>query len=355
MRKALFIAVLLFSTSALVGSPVITSVNPNNGPVEGGTTVTIRGTGFSNNCILCSPPFADPEVFFGMQRAQSVRFIDSTTLEAVTPAHPPETVSVTVSQFDGSDPNHHTLPNAFTYVGDIYDAFDPVLFPIFLPPIQGAFGSEFRTTAHVWNQGFGNLELYGIDTNCTTIDPPLFPTNPFPLQPHQPRAHELFTGCSQSVGRLFFVPKGKDAELAASLRVSETSRRAEDHGVSVPVVRRKDFREDRIALLDVPIDPRFRLTLRIYGLNRGTDFLNVTVNGELHQIPLHPSSDLFTPSIIVFTDFPTLGELPAGQSTIIVTVDTPRGPGGVGIPGSPIWAFIAVTNNETQHITTIVP
>ncbi|HEX2121824.1 MAG TPA: hypothetical protein VHL59_09300, partial [Thermoanaerobaculia bacterium] len=110
-----------------------------------------------------------------------------------------------------------------------------------------------------------------------------------------------------------------------------------------------------IALLDVPIDPRFRLTLRIYGLNRGTDFVNVTVNGKLHQIPLHPSSDPFTPSIIVFTDFPPPHELPAGQSTINVTVDTPRGPGGVVIPGSPIWAFIAVTNNVTQHITTIVP
>lgn len=355
MRKALFVLILLVSAPALFASPLITSVTPNNGPVEGGTLVVIRGSGFSDNCIICSPPFADPEVYFGNQRATSVRYIDPTTLEAVTPAHPPGPVSVMVTQLDGSDPNHHTLPGAFTYAGDIFEGFDPILFPIFLPPIEGAFGSQFRTTAHIWNQGNTIINIYGQDTNCYTIDPPLQPDHAVALLPHQPRAAQLLPNCSQSVGRIFYVPKGEDSQIAASLRVSEHSRRDEDHGVSVPVVRLKDFREDRIALLDVPIDPRFRLTLRIYGLNRGTDFVNVTVNGELHQIPLIPSGDPFVPSIIVFTDFPTIDELPTGQSTINVTVDTPRGPGGVGIPGSPIWAFIAVTNNVTQHMTTIVP
>jgi hypothetical protein len=38
-----------------------------------------------------------------------------------------------------------------------------------------------------------------------------------------------------------------------------------------------------------------------------------------------------------------------------VLIDVPRDVGGVHIPGTPLWAFITVTNNETQHITTITP
>jgi hypothetical protein len=110
-----------------------------------------------------------------------------------------------------------------------------------------------------------------------------------------------------------------------------------------------------VSLLGVPINPRFRNTLRIYSLARGAVLINLAIGNEGRQIVLQPGADLFEPAFASFTDFPLPHELPAGTSTIRVVVDVPRGPGGVPIPGTPIWAFITVTNNETQQITTITP
>ena len=79
----------------------------------------------------------------------------------------------------------------------------------------------------------------------------------------------------------------------------------------------------------------------------------MTFAGNLVQLPMQSSGNFFEPSFAVFTDFtPALGPTTAVMN---VLVEVPRGPGGVVIPGTPIWAFISVTNNETQHITTITP
>jgi hypothetical protein len=354
MRLYHFAVAIILSASTALASPVITSVTPNSGPPAGGTTVVIRGTGFSDNCIICSPPFADPAVFFDGIRALSVTFIDTTTLEAVTPPHVPGSVSIMVNQLDGSDPNFDTLENGFTYEGNVYDAFDPVLFPIFTPPVFGQGGSEFRTTAEFWNRSLDQpVTFYGLDTSCTLIDPPLYPEMPFTLQARQTYALNLWPDCSQFTGKLFLVPKG-DKSLAASLRVWEVSRQGENHGVEIPVVRRGDFDDESIALVGVPTDPKFRLTLRIYGLNQGSQVVNVSFDGRTVQVPMYWANSPFEPSYAVFTDF-----TPLPGNTILpfinVLVEVPRGPRGVLIPETPIWAFITVTNNETQAITTVTP
>lgn len=354
MRLYHFAVAIVLSASTALAGPVITSVTPNSGPPAGGTTVTVRGTGFNDNCINCSPPFGAAQVFFDGIRAANIRFIDDTTIEAVTPAHVPARVAVTVSQFD--DGNHHfyTLEDGFTYGDNVYANFDPVLFPVFTPPVFGQGGSEFRTTAEFWNRSLDTpVTFYGFDTSCTLIDPPLSPENPFTLAARQTYALNLWPDCSQSIGKLFYVPKG-DHSLAASLRVWEVSKQGENHGVEIPVVRREDFDEESIALVGVPTDPKFRLTLRVYGLNRGANYVNVTWDGNLVQLPLQFGNSVFEPSYAVMTDF-----RPEPGRTILpyvnVLVEVPRSEAGTVIPATPIWAFITVTNNETQAITTVTP
>jgi hypothetical protein len=355
MRVSNVLAVLAFASSALA-TPVITSVTPRSGPVTGGTTVQIHGTGFSNECVTCSPPFADPQVYFGSAPAASVRYMGPNLIEAVTPRHIPVDVSVSVYQADGADPNYDVFENGFSFEGDVYTAFDPLLFPIFVPPVPGQAGSEFVTTARLWNKGLTPVSFFGYDRTCTLIDPPISATDLFGLAPREEYELTLFPECSDSIAKLFFIPKG-DESLAASLRVSETSKQAQNHGVEIPVVRLEDFSEESIALLDVPVDPKFRLTLRIYGLNRGTNFVNVSFGNRAIQVPLRRGQTLFDPSYAEVTDFAPADTAPPSprRESMTVLVDVPRGAGGVNIPGSPIWAFITVTNNETQHITTITP
>ena len=351
-----FLALLSLSAAA---SPVITSVTPSSGPPAGGTTVVIRGTGFSNNCVICSPPIGEPTVYFGGAEATEVTFVDSTTLHAVTPPHLPGTVDVMVTQLDASDPNWHVFPNGFTYFGEGTDVFEPVLFPIFMRPIGGQGGSEFRTTAKFWNKSHNQpVTFYGLDTSCTLIDPPIYPDSPFQLAPRQNHSLDLFPSCTDSVGKLFYVSKG-EKNLAATSRVWETSKQAENHGVEIPVVRLDDFTEEPIALLDVPTDPKFRLTLRIYGLNRGESLVNLWYGSGIGnccgdtwnsmQLPITPGRNMFEPSYAVVTDFRPADGFPPFPEKINVLVSS-NGP-----DGAVIWAFITVTNNETQHITTITP
>lgn len=66
-----------------------------------------------------------------------------------------------------------------------------------------------------------------------------------------------------------------------------------------------------------------------------------------HIHPRHP----FHPSYAAFTDFPNPATFPGDKFTVLVGIA--RGPGNVIPPPTPLWAFITVTNNETQHITTI--
>jgi hypothetical protein len=343
MRLPISIAAFVFAT-ALSAAPVITSVTPNRGSIQGGTTVILKGTGFSETCIICSPPFATPRVAFQGTPATSVKFIDDKTLEVVTPAHLPVTVPVTIHQYDGSEP--FILENAFTFEGDATASFDPILFPIFTPPVHGAFGSEFHTRGKFWNEDLTNvLSLYGIDSSCYLFSPVIDPLTPYNLGPSG-QEFGILPACSTSIGRIFWVPKGTDT-LAANLRVTDVTRQASSHGVEIPVVHRDEFRE-RVSLLDVPIDARFRNTLRVYSLLRGVVLVNVVVGNVPGTITLQPGENIFEPAYAEFTNFPLPHELPQGQATVRVVVDART-------EGTPIWAFITVTNNETQQITTITP
>jgi len=72
-------------------APGISSISPNAGPVAGGTSVTIIGTGFQSGAI----------VSFGAVLA-SATVINSTQIQAVTPAEAAGTVNVTVQNPNGS-------------------------------------------------------------------------------------------------------------------------------------------------------------------------------------------------------------------------------------------------------------
>lgn len=74
--------------------PLITSVSPIAGPAGGGSAVTIHGARFAHVSA----------VFIGGKKARNVHVISASVLKAVSPAHAPGSVAVTVQEKAGRSP-----------------------------------------------------------------------------------------------------------------------------------------------------------------------------------------------------------------------------------------------------------
>jgi hypothetical protein len=67
-----------------------------------------------------------------------------------------------------------------------------------------------------------------------------------------------------------------------------------------------------------------------------------------HTIELRPGANIFDPSYAQFSDFPVgVGEVKVQIQASHIILSPPV--------SYSIWAFVSVTNNETQHITTVTP
>ena len=144
----------------------VNGVNPNQGPVAGGTTVTITGTGFG---------VGDPStaVTFGGAPATNVTVVSSTQITAVTPASPlpaPGTGSVPVVVTDAGGTSSNNPPVTFTYIaGPTVSGISPTS-----GPPQGGEPVVIKGTnlCNAISVMFGNTSatITNITTDCTTID-----------------------------------------------------------------------------------------------------------------------------------------------------------------------------------------
>jgi hypothetical protein len=170
----------------------------------------------------------------------------------------------------------------------------------------------------------------------------------------------------------FFVPDGRVSpvflnvtksaadRVFVQLRVHDLSRQGEDFGTEIPVVRTSEMKTTRGEILDIPRDPRFRLTFRLYAdkVEHESElvvrFVNETTseNREMH-FSISPMPDVIPPGEPIttpplyreITDFDSYAELHDSERARIEIE-----PKSTGIR---YWAFVSVTNNETQQITTL--
>ncbi|MGA9771367.1 MAG: IPT/TIG domain-containing protein, partial [Blastocatellia bacterium] len=91
-----------YVTNPTPPAPAVTTVSPNSGSNEGGTVVTISGTGFVTGAT----------VRFGGVAATSVNVTSSTSITATSPAHDIGSVDVVVTNPDGQS---GTSSNGFSY------------------------------------------------------------------------------------------------------------------------------------------------------------------------------------------------------------------------------------------------
>ncbi len=247
------------------------------------------------------------------------------------------------------------------------DTYERILVPVFLPVTPGAFGSEFHSQLTVWNKSqTETLRIFGVEEacrfpiTCPAPDPgePV-EVRPYGSDPETPEGPILLP--NGSPGRFIYVPKTDIDLLAANLRVFDNSRSQQNYGTQIPLARQRDFSSERIVLPDVPMSSPFRNTLRIYSAEAATVVVSfegpyiigspVIIPPGSRNVTLRPGVNVFDPAYAVVTNF-------APYPRNLTVVVEPLPPCAIcPLPHIPpaIWAFISVTNNDTQAITTIFP
>ncbi len=327
MRAFLLSLCVAVSASA---APVITSVTSK--AAVAGSAITINGSGFNQ-----------PDVLVGSARAVIITVVGSSTIQAVTPPLLPGTHDITVNQPDGSA----TAKAAVTVPGDT-GPFEAILLPVF-SDVHGAFGSVFVTDARAFATTDQSVNIYGAFAMCGIgdgIEPK--PVDPLIVTIPGGTKWNLGATCSNWPARVLYVAADQSHDVTFNERVTDITRTSSSLGTEIPIVRSSRMTNGKITLLNVPIDGRYRNTLRIYALKPTVVY--VTTVGSPIAVQLQPGNSIFEPAYAQFNQFPVPVD-PGSTGSITVTIEQPQDI----VAGPPMWAFITVTNNETQQVTTITP
>ncbi len=329
------------------------TISPNVGPTTGGTEVTILGT--LGTCPIV-PPCSDPVVLFGGVPATSVREIEGGVI-AVTPAHAAGIVDVELRGLAGS--TVAVLPAAFTYHGSgtpDRTAYTPVLVPLIFRG-SGAFGSEFVTEATAFNES--NVAITPLNRDAITTCPPN--VSPCPAPPFAAGAWHSFHYNEYPNGLVLWLPRSQEDDINFSLHVRDISRAAEGAGTNIPVIREEELIEGDVHLLNIPITSGFRHTIRIYDLS-------FNGSGSVTVEAFSPVSERLDSRVVNLTSAEGTCAVPEGCVPNLPRfgilgdfippvegVDAVRFVIRPTDPGMRLWAFVSITNNTTQQITTVTP
>jgi hypothetical protein len=243
--------------------------------------------------------------------------------------------------------------------------FEAILVPVYTSG-PGAYGSEWTSVLRIYNSGntaadFGR-PVYIAPCQVAAPCPAPVPAN---------TAVSYAYGPNFANGSILWEPKTHASLIAYQLRIRDTSRALETWGTEIPVVRESEFTTSAIHILDVPMTAEFRQTLRVYSLaavsspvrlriytqseptlDNETPLPTLLVEQDLIlQLPVDPDGEP------IFKLFPTAmridnlaGWFPQTRGHEVVRIELLTKQSNV-----PIWGFVSITNNDTQHVTTLTP
>lgn len=240
------------------------------------------------------------------------------------------------------------------------DGYVQVLLPIAISSqlaIPGAHGSVWRQELWVANnsaRGFNDLQL-GAGCNPEPCRPSILPSG----------VRQWFSVDNNRIegGALFTLWPDQAAGIHLSSRLLEISRRAQPNGIDIPLIREDQFLRGPSMYLGIPATENVRSRLRVYDprhrpgsavrveildgdgrtigettLSPGNDPARVT---DTRFVKPYPTFDLVSD---LATTFPQVRALERYHIRI-----TPL------VPGMEYWAFVAVTDVESQHLLLITP
>jgi hypothetical protein len=160
-----------------------------------------------------------------------------------------------------------------------------------------------------------------------------------------------------------YVPKETAASMRMSLTVEASNKdHLEERGFTeLPIVRASEFTEGKLQLVGLRMDPGFRQTVRMFGLDGAMSgwvmmrAYKLNSNEQLFEWPFYvgPISDERTsdgkqlrPAFGMECDISAY--LHSYGQKVRIDLESMT-------PGLKYWAFISVTNNKTQHFYTVLP
>lgn len=230
--------------------------------------------------------------------------------------------------------------------------------------VPGANGSVWRAESFIRNDSAWSLRF----------DLPLFPQTLI-----SPSFVEFLTVAPHATVNLelanahapvrVMVPKALASQVTFETRLYDASRDDQTFGTRVPTVRETDFRHGVTTIPGVPMGSRFRANVRVF-----------SVDGQRHayHVRVLTQPDVFVPPFEGYTTplpVETLAELPvtteldplwegsvwdvafATLALPVVPASTPKLQVQIEpLDGdAPFWAYVSVTNNDTQQVTLLTP
>ena len=224
---------------------------------------------------------------------------------------------------------------------------DPAFFEQVLIPVSingpGAFGTQWSTVFVLYN-----ANDYRLPKPFAVV------CDPAPCFVPGPRSLFGLNSLNAPEGLTLSVPRQAAKRVTFGLLARDLSRQRDALGTELPVVRETDLRDGEFSLLSVPADPRFRVALRLYGIDdvRGVVLRihamdDTSSNVLVQKVTLRPPSYRSGSATFgyvgdLLTHYPQI----VGKGPLHLEVDA---------NGARVWGFISVTNNETQHVTVISP
>lgn len=314
-------------------------VSPPLGPSRGGNVVQV----YADVPCTSNAGCVAPEFTFGGNPAAVVSG-SGMTWRVIPPPHEPGAVEVRATR------------GGVTRTSFAYRYYDPVtpplpqLFERILVPVvydgPGASGSIWRTEVVARNAyGAGTpIELWRSVNGIQAI-PPSAPVS-------------LALGDAPG-GVFLIVPRVVADDLHLNAVVRDISRESREWGTELPIVREREFRATAIDLLNIPIDGRYRHRLRVYALSSYPTTAAVSVywmaDGDVLRTRLVPLVNAEACSLLrPCASNPAFAAL----DDLLSSLRSETGRVGIRIQttdGTPLWAFVSLTNNETQHVTIVSP
>jgi hypothetical protein len=266
---------------------------------------------------------------------------------ATLPPHAPGPVDVSLRVGD----TPYTVRSTLRYLDPGAAPEEELIERMLVPLIYAGPGverSQWETAGALHNMSEHPLPWFNdVARPCATCAPEVAPHSSFRLE----------SIGNDPNGLVLFVPRVLAADVQFTALVRDVSREEGSWGAELPIARESDFRTTEIILSDVTVDPRYRTTLRIYGLEGVTSPVAVTVRKE-QEVIAHAAVRVIGPC----EGTPCNSAEPAHAVVDIGSLvpDEVEGPVTVVVdqaskPLTSLWAFVSITNNDTQHVTVIRP